>query len=72
MHHISAFSWLGILVAALSGFVVGGLFGGVVTTAFFIWRKDLLAMMIFHAITDAMGFLITPMFSEWWTQPDFR
>jgi Protein of unknown function (DUF1761) len=28
MHHISAFSWLGILVAALSGFVVGGLWYG--------------------------------------------
>jgi hypothetical protein len=28
MHHISAFSWLGILVAALSGFVIGGLWYG--------------------------------------------
>jgi hypothetical protein len=37
--------------------------------AFFIWRKDLLAMMVFHAITDATGFLIAPMFSEWWREP---
>ena len=51
------------------GFAVGGLFGGAVTTAFFIWRKDLLAMMVFHAITDATGLLITPMFSEWWLEP---
>ena len=58
--HVPGWGW---------GFVIGGLFGGVVTTAFFVWKKDLLAMMVFHAITDAMGFVIAPMFSEWWTEP---
>jgi hypothetical protein len=28
MHHIAPFTWLGILVAALSGFVIGGLWYG--------------------------------------------
>ena len=45
------------------------LLGGAVATTFFIWKKDLLAMMVFHAITDAMGFVIAPMFSEWWREP---
>jgi membrane protease YdiL (CAAX protease family) len=51
------------------GFVIISLFGGVLTTAFFIWKKDLLAMMIFHACTDAVGLVIAPMFSEWWREP---
>jgi CAAX protease family protein len=51
------------------GFVIGGLFGGVAATAFFVWKKDLLAMMVFHAITDAMGFIVAPAFSEWWREP---
>lgn len=51
------------------GFAVMGLLGGAVATTFFIWKKDLLAMMVFHAITDAMGFVIAPMFSEWWKEP---
>lgn len=51
------------------GFAVMSLLGGVVATAFFIWKKDLLAMMVFHAITDAMGLVIGPMFSEWWREP---
>ena len=51
------------------GFVVISLIGGVVTTTFFIWKKDLLAMMVFHACTDAVGLVIAPMFSEWWREP---
>ena len=51
------------------GFVVISLIGGVVTTSFFIWKKDLLAMMVFHACTDAVGLVIAPMFSEWWREP---
>jgi membrane protease YdiL (CAAX protease family) len=58
--HVPVWGW---------GFALIGLIGGAASTAFFIWRKDLLAMMVFHAITDAMGFLITPMFSEWWREP---
>ena len=51
------------------GFAIIGLLGGTVSTAFFIWRKDLLAMMVFHACTDAVGLVIAPMFSEWWREP---
>lgn len=53
------------------GFVISGLFAGAVFTAFFIWKKDLLAMMVFHATTDAIGFVISPMFSEWWKRAPF-
>ena len=55
--HIPGWGW---------GFVIGGLFGGVVTTAFFVWSKDLLAMMVFHVSVDALGMVIAPMFGEWW------
>jgi membrane protease YdiL (CAAX protease family) len=51
------------------GYVVVSLIGGVVTTTFFIWKKDLLAMMVFHACTDAIGLVIAPMFSDWWKEP---
>jgi membrane protease YdiL (CAAX protease family) len=51
------------------GFAIIGLLGGAVSTAFFIWQKDLLAMMVFHACTDAVGLVIAPMFSEWWREP---
>jgi membrane protease YdiL (CAAX protease family) len=60
--HVPVWGW---------GFAIIGLIGGTASMAFFIWRKDLLAMMIFHAITDATGFLISPMFSEWWKQAPF-
>jgi hypothetical protein len=36
---------------------------------FFIWRRDLLAMIVFHITTDAIGLVVTPMFSEWWKEP---
>jgi membrane protease YdiL (CAAX protease family) len=51
------------------GFVIISLLGGTVATTFFIWKKDLLAMMVFHACTDAVGLVIAPMFSEWWREP---
>jgi len=51
------------------GFAIISLIGGTVATAFFIWKKDLLAMMVFHAGTDAIGLVIAPMFSEWWREP---
>ena len=37
--------------------------------AFFVWRKDLLAMMIFHVSIDAIGLIVAPMLSEWWKKP---
>ena len=51
------------------GFMVGGLFGGAVWTATFLWRKDLLAMIVFHTVTDAIWILIVPAFSAWWRDP---
>lgn len=51
------------------GFTLGGLLSGAAAMAFFIWRKDLLAMMIFHICTDAIGIVVVPMFSEWWRKP---
>jgi membrane protease YdiL (CAAX protease family) len=51
------------------GFVRISLIGGTVATTFFIWKKDLLAMMVFHACTDAVGLVIAPMFSDWWREP---
>ena len=51
------------------GFAIISLIGGTLATVFFIWRKDLLSMMVFHASTDALGLVIAPMFSEWWRAP---
>lgn len=42
------------------------LIGGIATTGFFIWRRDLLAMIIAHVAIDAWGFVITPLYSAWW------
>jgi len=42
------------------------LVGGAATTAFFVWRRDLLAMMIAHAIIDTWGLVVTPDVSQWW------
>ena len=37
--------------------------------AFFVWRRDLLAMIVFHTITDATGLVVVPLLSEWWKSP---
>jgi membrane protease YdiL (CAAX protease family) len=41
--------------------------GGLATTAFFIWRRDLLAMIIAHIAIDAWGLVVTPLYSQWWS-----
>jgi membrane protease YdiL (CAAX protease family) len=41
--------------------------GGLVTTTFFVWRRDLVAMIIAHIVIDAWGLVVTPAFSRWWT-----
>jgi membrane protease YdiL (CAAX protease family) len=51
------------------GFALGGLVTGACAMAFFIWRKDLLAMIVFHLSTDAFGLVVAPFFSEWWKKP---
>ena len=34
--------------------------------AFFVWKRDLLSLIIFHTVTDAIGLVIAPMYSRWW------
>jgi hypothetical protein len=58
--HVPVWGW---------GFALGGLVSGSAAMASFIWRKDLLAMMVFHMTTDAIGLAVAPMFSEWWKKP---
>jgi len=45
---------------------LGFLIGSVAMTAFFVWRRDLLAMIIAHVAIDTWGLLVTPELSEWW------
>jgi len=40
--------------------------GGLATTTFFVWRRDLLAMILAHVAIDLWGIVITPAFSQWW------
>jgi membrane protease YdiL (CAAX protease family) len=40
--------------------------GGVATTAFFAWRRDLLAMVVAHIAVDAWALVIAPVGSRWW------
>ncbi|MFL6208457.1 MAG: CPBP family intramembrane glutamic endopeptidase [Pyrinomonadaceae bacterium] len=40
--------------------------GGLATTAFFVWRRDLAAMIIAHVVIDAWALVVTPAFSCWW------
>jgi uncharacterized protein len=42
------------------------LLNGAIMTAFFIWKRDLLAMICAHVVIDAWAFIATPHFSEWW------
>ena len=40
--------------------------GSLAATAFFVWRRDLLAMIIAHAAVDVWGLAMTPALSRWW------
>lgn len=51
------------------GFAVGGLVGAAGAMSFFVWRRDLLAMMVFHTLIDATGLIIAPLYSDWWEAP---
>jgi membrane protease YdiL (CAAX protease family) len=46
------------------GPVVSIVFTGGVATAFFVWRGDLLANVIAHLVTDAMGLIVVPYLSR--------
>jgi hypothetical protein len=45
---------------------VSGLVSGAAAMAFFVWRRNLLAMMVFHTVVDATGLIIAPLYSDWW------
>jgi len=73
-------SWLAAIITLIGfaalhvplwgwGFALGGLVNGIASMAFFLWRKDLLAMIVFHTSSDALGLIALPIFSEWWKQP---
>jgi uncharacterized protein len=42
------------------------LIGGLATSAFFVWQRDLLTMMIAHVAIDLWALVITPVWSHWW------
>jgi membrane protease YdiL (CAAX protease family) len=60
--HVPVWGW---------GFAVGGLVSGTAAMSFFVWRRDLLAMMVFHTLVDATGLIVAPLYSEWWKDPAF-
>lgn len=45
--------------------------GGIPGMAFFLVRRDLLAMIVAHIAVDGWGLVIAPWFSAWWTDPTF-
>ena len=47
------------------------LVGGIPTMAFFIWRKDLLAVIVARLAIDSWALVITPLFSTWWLDTRF-
>jgi membrane protease YdiL (CAAX protease family) len=53
------------------GPAVSLLVGGIPWVAFFLWRRDLLAMIVAHAAIDVWGFAISPRFSRWWLEPPY-
>jgi membrane protease YdiL (CAAX protease family) len=54
-----------------AGPVLAFLVGDIVSTAFFIWRQDLLAMIVAHCTIDAWGLIVSPLYSEWWKERRF-
>ncbi|MDE2111745.1 MAG: CPBP family intramembrane metalloprotease [Alphaproteobacteria bacterium] len=47
--HLSAWGWAQLIVAG---------YGGLVLTALYLWRRDLVCNMIAHWVTDGAGFLL--------------
>jgi membrane protease YdiL (CAAX protease family) len=40
--------------------------GGLATTAFFVWRRDLLAMILAHIAIDMWALVVAPAGGPWW------
>jgi len=47
--HLENWGWMHLIVAG---------FGGLMLTALYLWRRSLVATMIAHFVTDAVGFLV--------------
>jgi hypothetical protein len=45
--------------ASLTTFFSGGL-----ATLFYLWRRDLAALIIAHVLTDFVGIVVTPLFRQ--------
>ena len=43
--------------------------GGLATTAFFLWRRDLGTMILAHVAIDTWAIVVSPAFSPWWRGP---
>jgi hypothetical protein len=76
LFHLTGRLWLTATLALLGfnalhvpvwgwGFAMGGLVSGAAAMAFFVWRKDLLAMMISHIVAEGTGFIFLPLYSDW-------
>ena len=74
--------WLGALIATAvfaavhvphwgTGAAVSIFLGALAGAAFFVWRRDLLAIIVAHAAIDVWGFVIAPRFSKWWRAASF-
>ncbi len=48
------------------GPAVAFLLGEAVMTAFFLWKRDLLLMIIAHIAIDGWALVVTPYFANWW------
>jgi membrane protease YdiL (CAAX protease family) len=49
-----------------AGPVLSFLVSGCVSAALFLWSCDLTAMIVCHILVDAMGLVVTPLYTDWW------
>lgn len=49
-----------------AGPVLTFLISGGVAAALFLWSRDLTAMIVCHTLVDAMGLVVTPLYTDWW------
>ena len=52
-----------------AGPVLTFLVSGGVAAALFLWSRDLTALIVCHTLVDAMGLVVTPLFTNWWREP---
>jgi len=49
-----------------AGPVLTFLVSGAAAAAFFLWSRDLGAMIVCHTLVDVMGLVVTPLYTDWW------